>query len=128
MEKETEGQKYKRLIAEYDKLFQAPNWDSDLIEEYKEITNHMLLVFSGRNLEGIELEKAGKINEAIALYEKNVKEEFFGSYPYERLAIIYKRRGLFDDELRVLNKAKGKMNEEKLRRRLEKLKERGVKI
>ncbi len=58
-----------------------------------------------RNLRGIELEKAGQVDLAIRLYEENVKENFEGSHPYDRLAIIYRRRNLIDDEIRVLEKA-----------------------
>jgi len=39
-----------------------------------------------RNLIGIELEKAGKVDEAIPLYEQNVRENFIGGHPYKRLA------------------------------------------
>lgn len=120
--KETEGQKYRRLYAELDKLFQNPNTSFDLIKKYTKITNNIEKNFSNRNLKGIKLEKKGKIDEAIELYEKNINEEFYGSHPYERLAIIYRKKGLFDDEIRVLRKAKGRMNEEKLKRRLEKVK------
>jgi tetratricopeptide (TPR) repeat protein len=58
-----------------------------------------------RNLTGIELEKAGKVDEAIELFEKNVEENFIGSHPYYRLAIIYRKRGQIDEEIRVLEKA-----------------------
>ncbi|OIP71886.1 hypothetical protein AUK42_02945 [Candidatus Atribacteria bacterium CG2_30_33_13] len=58
-----------------------------------------------RNLKGIELEKEGKIDKAMKLYEKNIEEEFDGSHPYTRLAIIYSKKGLLDDEIRVLKKA-----------------------
>ena len=58
-----------------------------------------------RNLAGIELEKAGKIEEAILLYEKNVKERFDGNHPYDRLAIIYRRTMMIEDEIRTLEKA-----------------------
>ncbi len=58
-----------------------------------------------RNLIGIELEKAGKIDEAIKLYEENVKENCEGSHPYDRLAIIYRKRKCINDEIRVLEKA-----------------------
>ncbi|MBA7592456.1 hypothetical protein ES708_34639 [subsurface metagenome] len=97
----------------------------------KEIEN----TFVSRNLEGIELEKAGKVDEAIALYEKNIKEGFDGSHPYTRLAIIYNKKGLLDDEIRVLEKAvwvfenivyKGRGDKptklEKFKKRLEKVK------
>jgi tetratricopeptide (TPR) repeat protein len=58
-----------------------------------------------RNLKGIELEKSGRVDEAIQLYEENVKENFEGSHPYDRLAIIYRKRNMIDDEIRVLEKA-----------------------
>jgi len=58
-----------------------------------------------RNLKGIELRKAGKIEEAIELYEQNIKENFIGSHPYDELAIIYRKQKRIDDEIRVLEKA-----------------------
>ena len=58
-----------------------------------------------RNLKGIELEKAGKINQAIKLYEMNIKDNFEGNHPYDRLAIIYRRNKKYDEEIRVLKKA-----------------------
>jgi hypothetical protein len=58
-----------------------------------------------RNLRGIELEKAGKIAAAVALYEENLKEGFDGSHPYTRLAVIYKKQGRIEDEVRVLQSA-----------------------
>jgi len=45
-----------------------------------------------RNLDGIEFEKKGEIEKAIRLYEKNVEEDFEGSHPYDRLAVIYKKK------------------------------------
>ncbi len=58
-----------------------------------------------RNLKGIELEKKGHTDKAIELYEQNVSENFDGNHPYDRLAIIYRKRNQIDDEIRVLNKA-----------------------
>lgn len=57
------------------------------------------------NLKGIVLEKEGRIDEAILLYEFNVKHRCDGDHPYERLAIIYHRLKRYDDELRVLERA-----------------------
>lgn len=42
-----------------------------------------------RNLLGKELEKTGKVEEAIRIYEENVAEEYDTPFPYERLAILY---------------------------------------
>jgi len=58
-----------------------------------------------KNLRGIELEKGGQVDQAIELYERNVAENFEGSHPYNRLAIIYRKRKQIDDEIRVLKKA-----------------------
>lgn len=57
------------------------------------------------NLRGIELEKDGRTDEAIALYEQNVAAYFEGSHPYNRLAIIYRKRKDYDNEIRVLRRA-----------------------
>jgi tetratricopeptide (TPR) repeat protein len=58
-----------------------------------------------RNLKGIELERAGEVEKAIELYEANISEEFEGNHPYDRLAIIYRKYGRIDDEIRVLQEA-----------------------
>lgn len=58
-----------------------------------------------RNLKGIEYEKCDELNKAIDLYEKNISESFEGNHPYDRLAIIYRKQGRLDDEIRVLEKA-----------------------
>lgn len=68
--------------------------------------NHMVSDSQlNRNLKGIELEKDGKVDQAIKLYEMNIKENFVGNRPYDRLAIIYRKNKQFDDEIRVLEKA-----------------------
>jgi hypothetical protein len=54
---------------------------------------------------GKKLEKEGKVLEAKALYEANILENFEGSYPYRRLAVLYRKRRLFAEEVRVLEKA-----------------------
>jgi len=58
-----------------------------------------------RNLKGIEFEKKGEIEKAVELYEKNVEEDFEGSHPYDRLAINYRKRGEYEEGIRVLRKA-----------------------
>lgn len=58
-----------------------------------------------RNLLGKQLEKDGRILDAIALYEANISENFEGSFPYRRLAILYRKRKLWSEEVRVLEKA-----------------------
>lgn len=58
-----------------------------------------------RNLKGIELEKRGRIEEAIELYEMNVEKGFDGNHPYDRLCVIYRKQGKIADEIRVLEEA-----------------------
>jgi tetratricopeptide (TPR) repeat protein len=58
-----------------------------------------------RNLRAIELEKSGQVDEAVLLYEANVSENCEGNHPYDRLAIIYRKRKQLDEEIRVLEKA-----------------------
>lgn len=58
-----------------------------------------------RNKLGQELEREGYIDNAIELYELNVKDGFEGNFPYDRLAIIYRRMKQYDKEIKVLEKA-----------------------
>ena len=60
---------------------------------------------TARNLEGLAAERAGNLDEAIALYERNVAEGFPGDLPYGRLVAIYERRAAFDQAERVLLRA-----------------------
>jgi hypothetical protein len=60
---------------------------------------------TARNLEAIEAEHAGRVDEAIALYERNVAEGFPGDLPYGRLVAIYEKRGAVDEAERVLLRA-----------------------
>lgn len=68
-----------------------------------------------RNLQGKEFEKTGEIEKAIELYEKNIEEEFEGNHPYDRLAIIYRKRKQYREEIRVLNQAVSVFEKEKIK-------------
>lgn len=57
------------------------------------------------NLQGKRLEQSGRIEEAKKLYEKNISLDFEGNFPYDRLAIIYRKEKDYDNEIRVLNHA-----------------------
>ena len=103
--KETEGQKIKRLNVEFDILLKKPNTSLNKIKKFENRIRNLENNFVNRNLTGNQLEKEGKINEAITLYEKNIEEEFDGSYPFRRLAIIYRKKGLIEEEVRVLKRA-----------------------
>jgi tetratricopeptide (TPR) repeat protein len=58
-----------------------------------------------RNLQGIELERQGRVDEAIELYETNVSEDFEGNHPYDCLVYIYEKRKQYNEARRVLEKA-----------------------
>jgi len=125
--KEPLGRKYKRLSSEFEKqrynmkeearqlekLLENPQYEPNLVEEirsFEEIRLHnrrlaeILDIMVDRNNKGIELEKKGDIENAIKLYEENVADEFFGTHPYDRLAIIYRKRKQFNDEIRILKR------------------------
>ena len=57
-----------------------------------------------RNLLGRELEKTNDISTVVALYEANIRDACEGNFPYDRLAIIYRREDRLDDEIRVLKR------------------------
>mgnify|MGYP003681939938 CR=1 FL=1 len=139
MNKEPLGRKYKRLSSEFEKqrhstkeeinrlkeFFDNPQYEPNPVEEIR-LHNHrlgeILDIMVDRNNKGIELEKKGDIESAIKLYEKNVADEFFGTHPYDRLAIIYRKRKQFDDEIRILKRKISifeKINQERLHHFLE---------
>ena len=69
-------------------------------KEYKKIKIPKDVV--DRNLKGIDLEKEGYTDNAIEFYEANIKDGFEGNHPYDRLAIIYRKRKQYIEEIRVL--------------------------
>lgn len=87
-----------------------------------------------RNLKGKELESEDKVEEAMALYWENVNEGFDGNFPYDRLAIIYRKQKDYDKEIEVLEKAvhvfKTQVNKERADRtpKLKKFEDRLAKV
>ena len=57
------------------------------------------------NMIARQLERDGKYDLAIKLYESIVAKEFGGNFPYDRLAIIYRKLKRYDDEIDLLNRA-----------------------
>jgi len=139
MDKEPLGRKYKRISSEFEKqrynteeearqlkkFFENPQYEPNPVEEirlHNRRLGEILDIMINRNNKGIELEKKGDIENAIKLYEQNVADEFFGTYPYDRLAIIYRKRKRFDDEIRILKRKISifeKINQERLHHFLE---------
>lgn len=60
---------------------------------------------TARNLEGLSAEQEGRLNDAVALYERNAQEGFSGDWPYGRLVAIYEKGGHFAEAERVLLRA-----------------------
>jgi hypothetical protein len=54
------------------------------------------------NNEGIAFEKSGKIEQAINIYESNIKIGYPATHSYERLMILYHKRKDFENEKRVI--------------------------
>ena len=69
-------------------------------------------VLVDRNLKGIDLEKQGKLSQAITLYEQNVADAFDGSHPYNRLRIAYGEREDVTNLLRIYEAYKNLHNPE----------------
>mgnify|MGYP000933226594 CR=1 FL=1 len=58
-----------------------------------------------RNAEGIRLENAGQTDDAIKLYEANIRDMSRSITPYERLRVLYLRRRDFVNAIRVCQAA-----------------------
>ena len=57
------------------------------------------------NNKAMSYEKEKDIPNAIKYYEESISYNFDGNYPYDRLAILYRKNKDYDNEIRVLNKA-----------------------
>ena len=57
------------------------------------------------NNEGIALEKDGKEDEAILVYEKNIIRKCTARHSYDRLLILYRKRKDVENELRIVKLA-----------------------
>jgi len=79
-------------------------------------------IMVNRNLKGIKLEKKGNIEDAVKLYEQNITDKFDGTHPYNRLSIIYRRKGQIKDEIRISKKAMQVFKSYKFKERLRKAK------
>jgi hypothetical protein len=75
------------------------------VEPLSDEERRRLEIQTRRNLDAMELEAAGHIEKAVALYEQNVAEGFVGDWPYSRLVAVYERARRYDEALRVLARA-----------------------
>lgn len=73
------------------------------------------------NKVGIGLEKDGDIDGAISVYEENIKIRRSASHAYDRLLVLYRKRGDVENEKRVLEIAISIFGSDKYKSRLSKL-------
>ncbi|MCH7411103.1 hypothetical protein MM239_16980 [Belliella sp. DSM 111904] len=92
--------------------------------EYKNYTRQMEILRKTAELnnKGIDLEKKGYIDEAITVYEENIKLGYPASHSYERLMILYSKKKDYKKEKRTIERAlEIYPNSDKYKKRLEKL-------
>lgn len=79
----------------------------DLDRRLNEINefNYRLDTTAKNNNIGIELEKAGQVDEAVKFYEENIKIGYTATFSYDRLMILYRKQKRYDDEIRVIYRA-----------------------
>lgn len=64
--------------------------------------NSMWTLCAERNNQGIRYEKQGNIEEAIKIYEENIKPECYPArHSFDRLLVLYRRRKDYQNEHRV---------------------------
>ena len=106
LNKEWEGRKKenKALFIKDFRSYRKPN--RGLIEQmaHSREIGRIDGIFASRNNKGIAYEKKGEIEKAIKQYEMNVADEVDGTHSYDRLAIIYRRRKQYEDEIRIIKK------------------------
>ena len=72
-----------------------------------------------RNAIGEQKESEGKFEDAIRVYEANIDEGAYTLFPYERLAILYKRKRDMRNEQRIIKKAIKKLHERSAKKPLD---------
>jgi tetratricopeptide (TPR) repeat protein len=95
-------------------------------EEIRTLMDEQQSIFSemaNRNILGKDLEKSGRVEEAIRIYEENVAEDYDTPFPYERLAILYHKQKKYDNEIRVIELGMKHCHPKFLEERLAKLKQ-----
>lgn len=78
-----------------------------LEKKYRPIKQREERLFRVRDLnnEGMELEKQGKIAEAVEVYEECIKIPVQARHAYDRLLVLYNKAKEYKKELRVCKKA-----------------------
>ena len=65
-----------------------------------------MLATASLNNDGIALEKEGRIDEAVSVYEESIKlgDEFFALHAFDRLIVLYHKRKEYGKECAVIEK------------------------
>ncbi|WP_263787928.1 hypothetical protein [Salinibacter grassmerensis] len=103
--------------------------DPDEVEDWRELNapekNYFARKLERRAVEA-ELEDEEErsdhlIDTAKEVYWHLVEEEFVGSFPYQRLAILYRKEEDYDDEVRILERClrQAKLGTEKKEKKFE---------
>lgn len=96
------------LSGSDDKFLLIPDNDYDEAMQSLETRRRdeeRLLGTARRNNEGVAYEKDGRIDDAIAVYEENIKVGYPAAHAYERLMILYRKRKEYAQEVRVIRRA-----------------------
>ncbi len=103
--------------------------DPDQVEDWRELSapekNYYARKLERRtvqaDLESEEAYSSRLVGKAKEVYWHLVEKEFAGSFPYERLAILYRKEDDYDNEIRVLKRClkHAKLRTEKKQRKFE---------
>ena len=74
---------------------------TETMKAYTTEANRIDNEFSKQNTSASRLEKAGKLDKAIKIYESMIADLFDGSHPYTRLRIIYSKQKRYEQAIRV---------------------------
>lgn len=94
--------KYKNKEGKTCIIVDKKKWQVAVKENAKnETRDNEIALTANLNNQGIELEKQGKIDEAILVYEQNVARKSEGRHAYDRLLVIYRGKKDKNNELRI---------------------------
>lgn len=105
------GMPRQKVCAEVMKKFDHSPPDPKDMGKMQKITEHNQACLSvekaimqemiDRNTKAQKLEKSGKTEQAIELFELSVRDQFNGTFPYDRLMVIYRKLKRYEDAVRV---------------------------
>jgi len=88
------------LLLHYDDNRPEADYMNDVVPYHSE-SSRIEQTIVDRNLQGAQLEKEGRLDDAIRLYEANIADCVDTPHPYHRLRVIYSKRKQFEEAIRV---------------------------